>query len=390
MDESDRAPRVRGEAGWQRPSFLELFFDLVFVFAFNQVSLRLINDFGTGNRLQIDEVGRALVLFLALWMLWLSTAFSTSRGRPESTPGQVMVFMAMAGATVMAVAVAKGFEGRAFVFAGAYVAARVSRFLLAVRLRQAEHAPVWGWFSVGLSAVPWVLGGLVDDRLSRGVLWVVALALDYGGFALTHRRTVGAPIAGEHLAERLQQFLLIALGEAIFLSGRALTNSSFGIPQGAGFGLAFVGIALLWRIYFYRAGSVLPLAISRARERTRESVAVAGSHLLMIVGIVLSGVGFDLYIVGPLTQPRPDFLVAILGGPALVLAGRALFERQVFSRISRSRLVGLLALGLLVPAAWYVPPLAAGGAVVVVLAAIAVWDGWRARGRAPEPPVPPI
>jgi low temperature requirement protein LtrA len=133
---------------------------------------------------------------------------------------------------------------------------------------------------------------------------------------------VGVPVAGEHLAERLQQFYLITLGEAIFVAGRALSNSDFGTPRAAGFGLAFVSILLFWRIYFYRAGFTLPVAITRARNPVRESVALAGSHLLMIGGVVLAGVGFELYITEPLGRPQPNWLIAILGGPALFLAGR--------------------------------------------------------------------
>jgi low temperature requirement protein LtrA len=147
---------------------------------------------------------------------------------------------------------------------------------------------------------------------------------------------------------------------------------------------------LLWRVYFYRAGSILPLAVTRARNPVRKSLAVAGTHLLMITGVFLAGVGFELFIDGPLVGPEPLWLVVILGGPALFLAGRAPFELEVFGRISRSRLAGLLALGLLIPAIWHLPPLAAGVAVAVLLAGIAVSDAWRARGREPDQPMPRI
>jgi low temperature requirement protein LtrA len=110
----------------------------------------------------------------------------------------------------------------------------------------------------------------------------------------------------------------------------------------------------------------------------------------MIAGVVFAGVGFELYIVEPLGRPQPQWLIAILGGPALFLAGRAPFELQVFGRISRPRLAGLLALGLLIPATWYAPPLATGAAAAVVLTGIAASDAWRSRGRVPEPPAPRI
>ncbi|MEV0724245.1 low temperature requirement protein A [Micromonospora purpureochromogenes] len=184
------------------------------------------------------------------------------------------------------------------------------------------------------------------------------------------------------------RIFLISLGEAVFVSGRAFSDSDLALPHGMGFALAFVGIVQLWRIYFYRAGLVLPLAIAAAGDPARQSVTAALNHLVMISGVVLAGVGFELYIIEPTGRPDPNWLVAILGGPALFLLGRASFERQVFGRISLSRLIGLLALGLLIPAGWNAPPLVPGAGATAVLAGIAVADARRARGREPEPPAP--
>ncbi|SCE72800.1 Low temperature requirement protein LtrA [Micromonospora purpureochromogenes] len=368
-----------------RASFLELLFDLVFVFALNQVSLRLVNDFSTGHELLIGEAAPTLLLFLALWVLWLSTVALTSRRRPDLLLVQILVFMSMAGAVVMAVVVPQGFEQRALVFAGAYTAVRISRLLLLLVVRR-QTDPV----AIAVSAVLWIVGALVPDQGLRAVLWALALAIGYVRGTAAFERFAGVPIAGEHVAERLQQFYLITLGEAIFVAGKGLSASDLGTPHAAGFGLAFVAIVLLWRVYFYRAGATLPLAITGARNPLRQSVAVAGTHLLMIAGVFLAGVSFELYIMQPLGRPEPNWLIAILGGPALFLAGRSLLELQAFSRISRSRLAGLLALGLLIPATWHLPPLAAGGAAAAVLAGVAGSDAWRARGRAPEAPAPRI
>jgi low temperature requirement protein LtrA len=330
---------VREEARWQRASFLELLFDLVFVFALNQMSLRLIEDFRSGNQILISDAATTFLMFLALWLLWVAAVALTSRLHPESPPVQIIVFIEMACAVLIAVAAV---QGRPLVFVGAYVAARVTRPLVLLIFRLWVNAPVV--LAIVVGAALWTAGALVDDVLVRNLLWTLAAAVDYGGYVLGFQRWAGGRIAGEHLAERLQQFFLITLGEAIFVSGRALSNSSLDVPHAAAFGLAFVSIVLLWRVYFHRAGSILPLAVTRARNPVRKSLAVAGSHLLMIKGVFVAGVGFDLFIVEPLARPEPRWLVVILGGPALFLVGRALFELQVFGRISRSRLAGLLAL----------------------------------------------
>ncbi|WP_179802777.1 low temperature requirement protein A [Micromonospora purpureochromogenes] len=381
---------MREKAGWRRATFLELLFDLVFVFALNQLSLRLIHDLRAGSQQWFGEVVETFLLFLAFWVLWLSTVALTSRRSPESLVIQTVVFMSMSGAVVMSVAVPQGFEQRALLFAGAYVATRISRVLLLLVFRRQWIFSVPALLSLAVSAVLWIVGALVHGEGLRAVLWTLALVIGYIGFTAGFKRSAEVSIAGEHMAERLQQFYLITLGEAGFVSGKAFSGSNLGTPHAVGFGLAFVAIVLLWRVYFYRAGAVLPVAITGARNPVRQSVAVAGTHLLMIAGVFLAGVGFELYITEPLARPEPNWLIAILGGPALFLAGRSLFELQVFSRISRSRLAGLLALGLLIPATWYLPPLAAGGAAVTVLAGIAGSDVWRARGRALEAPTPRI
>lgn len=145
---------MRKGAGWQRASFLELFFDLVFVFALNQVSVRLIQDLRAGRQLRFDEVMETLLLFLALWVLWLSTVALTSRQHPDSLLVQIMVFMAMASAVVMAVAVP---QGRALVFAATYAAARISRTLLLLVFRRQWIFPIPAQLSLAVSAVLWIV-----------------------------------------------------------------------------------------------------------------------------------------------------------------------------------------------------------------------------------------
>src|SRR5258705_3146794 len=114
--------RVGEEVGWGRAGLVELLFDLVFVYALNQISLRLIDDFSAGRQFWAGEAGATLLLFLALWRLWVTNVAATSRLHPDSPPLQIVMITSMIGAAVMAAAVTQGFEGRALVFAGAYVA----------------------------------------------------------------------------------------------------------------------------------------------------------------------------------------------------------------------------------------------------------------------------
>lgn len=392
------------ESNIRRATFLELFLDLVFVFALTRISLRLVTDFTSHGRILVVEAGQSLLLFLVLWLIWVTNAHLTSRMDPDAPVVQFVVLLTMVGSMVMAIAVPEGFGERSLILAAAYVAVQLGRALVLLvsgfdetDSQNPSALPrilVWS----GVTAAPWLAGGIVDEESIRGVLWGAALILDYAGLTfgwpvprLGRSLFGGRSIAGEHLAERYQQFLLIALGETILTIG-VTTSDDTGLTRdrAIGFGLAMLTTMQLWRIYFFRAGHVLPQAITSAREPVRFGLAATYTHLVMVAGIVLAGVGYELFIDHPSGRVVPAWLFPILGGPALFLAGRAGFEFQVFGRISRSRVAGILALGLLAPAALFVAPLAAGGIAVAVLLGVVVVDALRSHGRTDEAPAPPV
>ncbi|MFG1917943.1 low temperature requirement protein A [Micromonospora sp. NPDC048898] len=391
---------VRDAASRQRATFLELFLDLVFVFALTRISARVISDFTDGQRGVYAGLGQALLLFLALWAVWSLTVWSTSWLDPEAPIVQTVIVMTAVGAMTMAVAVPDGFGARASLFAITYVSLQIGRvvyFHVAGHGRPDPRQTFRVLFWFGLSAPLWVLGGLTAEGSVRGPLWTTAALIDYAGLflgwptpRLGARRLGVQAIAAEHLAERYQQFLLIALGEAIFVIGLAFSGSEFHADQTGGFLVALATTVLLWRIYFHVAGGLLDAAISRSRKAARLATDMAFAHLIMIAGIVLTGVGFELFITEPRGHLPAAWLIAILGGPVLFLAGRATLEYQVFARVSRSRIAGLLALGLLVPVTLRLDPLSAGAVTAVVLLGVAVADSRRSRQLPPETPAPPL
>ncbi|GIG86969.1 low temperature requirement protein A [Plantactinospora endophytica] len=382
----------------QRATFLELFFDLVFVFALTRISDRLIDVFETGRRLPFYETYQTLLLFLAIWLIWTITALVTSRLDPDRPVVQFVVVATMLGALVMAVAVPHGLHQRATVFAGAYVTLQLGRSLLLLRPnRQDRTATIRSIVWFGLTAVLWLIGAFVPQVSLRVVLWTTAIVTDCVGVMLgwptpkLGRTPISeTAIAGEHLAERYQQFLLIALGESILVIGLTFSGANFVADHTSAFLLSFLTTVLLWRVYFHRAGHVLPTAITSARHPARLGISAAFSHLPMLAGIVLTAVGYELSIAHPFGDTAPAWLVAILGGPTLFLAGRAAFEHQIFARISRSRLYALVTLVVLAPALAFVPPLAVSAAAAAVLAAVAGADILRSRNRPPERPTPPV
>ncbi|WP_446215282.1 low temperature requirement protein A [Micromonospora sp. IBHARD004] len=384
MTRTSGAELVRRPGDPQRATFLELFFDLVFVLGLAQLSHELIDDLAWSGAF------RTLVLLLAMWWVWFTTASLTDRLNPQQPAIQLLVIGTLVGGLVMAAALPDAFGAKGLVFAAAYVATQVGRSLfLLFQLRghdlQRRSARALFWFSV--SSVPWIAGALAHDAV-RVTLWTLALVVDYVVFALglpTPRLgrspKSDLPVMAEHLAERHRQFFIIALGELILVTGLAFSGTGFEPDRSAAFAVSIATTVLLWRIYIYRAGELLAEAIHASADPLRLGLAATYAHVVMVAGVVVTAVGFELVIAHPLGDTYPTWIVVILGGPALFLVGRATFEYAVFGHISGDRPVGLLVLAALTPAMLLGPPLLPALAAAVVLAAIAIADTRPRIGR---------
>jgi low temperature requirement protein LtrA len=399
MTDERGAELLRGGGGSHRATFLELFLDVVFVFAFTRVSQRLIDDVAVGGGRLPLELTQTLVLLLALWMVWSLTAWATSHYDPEQPPIQAVMVGSMFGSLVMAVSVPAAYGPHGLSFAAGYVAIQLGRSLyLTVVLRRhpqrhlSSRIVVWSAFS----AVLWIGGGLAGED-PRLLCWAVALLIDYAGVVtgwpvprLGRATATAWTVTGEHLAERYQQFTIIALGEMIFVAGVGFSGSHFTLLRWIALVDAFATTVLLWRIYFHRAGAVLVEAVARARQPARLGRSATWTHLTMIAGIVTTAVGYEVAIAEPRGHADLVRVTAIVGGPALFVVGRARFEYEVFGRVSWSRVIGLLLLVLGVPLLGRLPLLGIAVAVTAVLTGMAVADALRARGRPPERPASPM
>jgi low temperature requirement protein LtrA len=376
----------------QRATFLDLFLDLVFVFALFRLSQGLLEHLsGTG-------AFQTVVLLLAVWWVWSNTAGVSDRFDPRQPAIQLLVIGCMFGSFVAVAAAPGAFGAHGLLFAGAYVAVQVGRglFLVVVARRDERQRTEVRWlFWSGVAAVPWIAGALVHGW-ARGALWALAVAVDYtaGGLGWPTPRLGRADatelgVTGEFVGERFRQFIIIALGELILVSGLAFSSSGFEADSSAAVVVAFATTVLLWRIYIYRAAEVLGEAVAGALDPLRVGLSASYAQLVMVGGIVAISVGDDLVITHPFGHTQPAWIGVILGGPALFLAGRALFEYAVFGRVSVAGVIGILVLAVLSPATILTPPLLVALVATVALAGIAVADAARARRRPAEPPSPP-
>jgi low temperature requirement protein LtrA len=385
MAASGDSTLVRDPKHPERATHVELFFDLVFVSILARLTELLYDD--------LNWVGayRMLLLLLAVWWIWSYTNLITDTLKSDRPPVQLMVIAIMFGALAMSTGVPDAFEERGLVFVGGYVGIHLFRSIaigVILRHHKLRNRPLRGIFWFSLSGVPWFAGAFVPGT-GRVILWTLALAIDYLAPLLRWPtpRLGRSPewewnLASEHLAERYRQFIIIALGETIIITGLTLKGTDFAAHRSVAFALAFITTVLLFWLYFYRTREKLGVTISASADPRRENKWAGYAHLIMVAGVVATTVGDQIIIEQPGGHTPPASVAAILGGPALFLTGRAMLGHEVFAHVARPWLVGLATLAVVSPAMVLVPPVAVSGVVVVVLLGIVLADAASGRERA--------
>ncbi|MEV4490125.1 low temperature requirement protein A [Micromonospora coxensis] len=383
----------------RQANFLELFVDLVLVFALSGVVGRVVRDLTDESPItRWRSLVYLLVLSMPLIWLWITTAHITSWFDPRRRKIQWVVLASAFGLLVMASALPGAFVERGWAYVVPYVALHCLRPLVLLP-SVAGH----GLRDLYLRSLPWCAGvgvlwfvGATTAGNVRALLWALAVTVDIVAAQLRWplpgrpRPPVSAWAmdSGHHLPERYQQLLMIALGETVLAAGVTFTNQTITPATSAALVVAYLSTVLLWRIYFYRSGQVLADAVAAATDRLAAGQATGIAHVVMVIGIVTTAVGYEIVLTHPTDPPRQVWLAVILGGPALFLYGRIRLERVVFDRLSMRRVIAIVILAVASVPLYFAPPLAAAVVAALVLTGVALGDAHHATGRPPEAPSP--
>jgi low temperature requirement protein LtrA len=347
----------------QRATSLELFYDLVFVFAVTQVSHHLLGD------LTWRGAGQSALLLLVVWWSWNYTTWVTNELDPESPVVRLLMIAIMLASLVMAAAIPDAFGDKAGLFVGAYLAIQVGRHTFLTfgaagprTLERDRAGRILAWFV--FAGVFWIAGAIADGA-ARTILWLIALAIDYGGplalFWIPFRPYVGEAawqVGTAHFSERFGLFIIIALGESIVLTGATISTARLDAATITAFATAFLITAALWWLYFTYVVRIAERRLELAPNRTRMARdAYTYLHVVFVAGIIVSAVGDELIIAHPREALSGPAVAAVVSGPAIYLVAHALFRLRLTGTVSSRRLAG-----------------AAGCAVVGVLAAAADAD----------------
>lgn len=361
-------------------TFPELFFDLVFVFALIQLSQTLADDFSS------TIAAESVLLILAIWWVWIYTAWTTNLLDAERVPVRLMLFALMFLGVLIALALPDAFGDHGMAFAITYSAMQVGRSLFTLyAFRGVDRASYLTFCRITLwlvlSSLFWIAGGLADAPARAG-FWSVALLIEYvspvagyfiPGLGRSPRETLN--VSGEHMAERAGLFVIICLGETILATGRNASEHMTLDLTFLVFCSAFASTVAMWWIYFHHGQK--KAADEAEATSAPESVALnlfTYAHLPIVAGIILTAVGEEFSLGHANEGSSLKHAIAILGGPVLFLLGNLWVKMAATRALPLSHFGGiaLIAAGaLLVPVAPnYVLTLIATGGLLVT----AVWE----------------
>lgn len=326
--------RQRGAEGSASVSNLELFFDLVFVFAITQLSHFLL------GRLELIGAVQAAILFFAVWWAWMYTTWATNWIDPERGPNRLVLGLVMLLSLVMSCAIPTAFGAGGPWFAAAYVTIQVGRTLWLVRARgelggaaSRNLIRIAAWFL--FSAPAWALGAASQDVSARMAWWSLALLVEYAGPLMFYAvpgfgrsTTADWDISGAHMAERCGLFIIIALGEGLVITGATFAAAEPQPGLAAAFATAFASSFALWWLYFDIGARRGAHHIEQSADPGRIGrAAFTYWHLPIVAGIVVMAVADELVLAHPLEHAHPEFVAVLTGGMALFLWGTMEFKR---------------------------------------------------------------
>ena len=382
--------------GDHRVGAIELFFDLVFVFAVTQLSHYLLE-----HHTPIG-IAQALIMFLAVWWAWVYTAWATNWLDPERAPVRLALGAVMLVSLVMSSAIPGAFGPYGIHFALAYVAIQVGRTAYTAWVKEewkrgASKNMTRATVYFASAAPLWIAGGLDPDPQRRLLWWIAALALEYSGPSLFFRvpglgRSTAEEwnISGAHMAERSALFIIISLGEGILVTGATFSELEPSGPAVLAFMSAFIASVAMWWIYFdvgARRGSELiehdetPGLIGRA--------AYTYGHIPIVAGIIVLAVADEQVLTHPTGHTEPFLLASLIGGALLFIGGNMIFKR-ITSPQGWWPLSHLVGLGLFAAyGAWallaHPAPLTLHLTATALFLVIAIWEwgsfhgGWLER-----------
>jgi low temperature requirement protein LtrA len=381
-----RPPRLRtlDEDGERHASWLELFFDVVFVVAIAQLAHELVLD----HSLRGFAVFAAL--FLPVFIAWQGFTIYADRFDTDDVVFRLAIFAAMLAIAVLAVQVPDVAHGESTGFVVAYAVLR--SLMVALYVRSYTHVaaarPLIVRYAAGYSlGIALWLVSLAFPAPWRYVLWGVALAWEYSLPVQFRRFHEAIPVSTSHVPERFALFTIIVFGETIVAVALGTDVQDWALEAAIAGAVGFVVSALLWWVYFGTGAGMVVLPTVRA------ILVFTHAHIPVLAALTAVSAGVALGIQqASAEQLDGGTRWALCGGGAVYLACLTVAQRALVRGVSRRKVIArVLTIGALVVLAAVgaaLGPVAFVAATASVLLALVVFELWayqRARAAAALP-----
>jgi low temperature requirement protein LtrA len=367
----------------QGVAFVELFFDLVFVFAITQLTAE------TAGHLGADGVLRSVIVGWLIWWAWTQFTWTLNPADTSHDQVRVVTLAATAAAFVMAASVPRAFTDEALWFALPYITVRLLGLGLQVRVEMeregADHAAVYRWAGASLVGLGLVLLGSLAEPGLRSIIWLGAIGADFAAATWAGRQAVW-DLNPAHLSERHGLFVIIALGESLIVAGAAIAAAPLTPDLMTAVGGSIVIACLLWWTYFgwlkdsleHRFAMASP---DRLGPLARDAFSFA--HFPLICGIVGFAVAVEETVAHPGDPMLPAVLAALGIGVSLFVLSSALSLRVLGGPVLRVRLAVLVLMAAVLGGVGVanLAPLVPLGVVATALASIIIVE----QVRPPDP-----
>jgi low temperature requirement protein LtrA len=384
---AQRMLRVVGTQPTHTVTTLELLFDLVFVFAFTQVTQLMADDPTWRGAL------RALVLLALLWWAWCSYAWLGNQAQADEGVVRLTMIVAMAAMFIVALSIPESFADlpgglfAPFVLAGCYVLVRLGH-LACYLVAAGDDAGLRRQLLV--TAVPvtaagalLVAGGIAGPPYQT-LLWALALLVDYTGIWVTGTSGWRLP-SPSHFAERHGLIVIVALGESLVAIGVGVADEPVSIAVVAA---CLCGVAVtvcLWWLYFDVVAHVAEGVLARTEGEERSRLArdsYTYLHFPIVMSIIYLALGLKKgleYVADVEHHSLHDALagvplVALYGGAAVHLLAHVAFRRRNVGTWNLHRSAAAILLVLLIPVAWDLPALASLAVLAAVLVGLVAYE----------------
>jgi low temperature requirement protein LtrA len=369
-----RPPRLRTleEGDGRHASYLELFFDLVFVVAIAQLAHQLVVDH------TLEGFATFAGLYLPVFIAWQGFSVYADRFDTDDVVFRVAIMLAMLAIAALAVQIPDVTHGSSTGFVFAYVSLR--SLMIGLYLRSYVHVPearpliarYAGGYSLGVAL--WLVS-LAFDSPERYVLWGVALAWEYSLPTLARRWHASIPVTTTHLPERFALFTIIVLGESVVAVALGASGSEWNVSGAAVAALGFVAAGAIWWIYF---GSGADLELERS---TVPILVFTHAHIPLLAALTAVGAGISLAIEqAPEAGLDSGSRWALAGGAALYIACVTVAQQATVARYPirtvPSRAVAAVALVVLALAGGDLHPVLFTGVTAGVLFGVVVFKMW--------------